>query len=593
MRNFLSSMLGALAALVIFAAGLFAFVLVLVIALGSIGEKPPAVEPGSYLVVDLSANFTDAPKEVDLGAFTGDDRQVVQLHAATRAIRAAATDARIKGIFITGTVAPAGLGSGYAAMNELREALLDFKSAGKPMQAYLTGAMTRDYYLASVADDIALDPYGVLVMPGLASESMFFGDAFERFGIGVQLARAGRYKGAAEPFVRNSLSDENREQLKQLLDDLWGSLTTEIAISRKLEQLDIQEIVDSEGLIMAEAAKQHGLVDRLAYRDVIFDELKAATGRADSPLPFKQISLRAYAGLTSSEGSGRNRIAVLYAEGDIVDGEGDWHQVGGDRFSRELRALRQDDSVKAIVLRVNSPGGSASASETIQREMRLAGEVKPVVVSMGSYAASGGYWISAYSRRIFAEPTTVTGSIGVFGLLFDVKQLASNWGVSFDGVKTGQFADALSISRPKTEAEMKIVQRSIDWIYGEFVAKVAEARGLDVDFVHEIAQGHVWSGIEAKQLGLVDEMGGLKDAIAFAAEEAGLGRDYRVTEFPRPKNLAEVIAETMHRLNPSAALRGGATKELVDKIEAQLRALDAYNDPQGAYARLPYNLEVN
>lgn len=586
-------MLGALAALVIFAAGLFAFVLVLLIAIGSMGEKPPPVEQGSYLVVDLSANFTDAPKEIDLGALAGDEHEVIQLRAATRAIRAAADDSRIKGLFITGAVQPAGLGSGYAAMRELREALLDFKSSGKPMQAYLTGAMTRDYYLASVADDIALDPYGVLVMPGLASESMFFGEAFDRYGIGVQLARAGRYKGAAEPFVRNNLSDENREQLQQLLDDLWGSLTTEIALSRKLERLDLQTIVDTEGLILAESAQAHGLVDRLAYRDVVLDELKEATGRADSPLPFKQISLRAYAGLNSTEGSGRHRIAVLYAEGDIVDGEGDWHQVGGDRFSRELRALRQDDSVKAIVLRVNSPGGSATASETIQREMRLAAETKPVVVSMGSYAASGGYWISAYAKRIYAEPTTVTGSIGVFGLLFDVKELAANWGVSFDGVKTGRFADALSISRPKTEAEMQIVQRSIDWIYGEFVRKVAEARDLEVNFVHEIAQGHVWSGVEAKKLGLVDELGGLNEAIAFAATEAGLKDDYRVTEFPRAKNLAEVIAETMHRLNPSASLRAGATKELVKKVEAQLRALDAYNDPQGAYARLPYLLEVN
>jgi protease-4 len=225
--------------------------------------------------------------------------------------------------------------------------------------------------------------------------------------------------------------------------------------------------------------------------------------------------------------------------------------------------------------------------------MRLAAETKPVVVSMGSYAASGGYWISAYAKRIYAEPTTVTGSIGVFGLLFDVKELAANWGVSFDGVKTGRFADALSISRPKTEAEMQIVQRSIDWIYGEFVRKVAEARDLEVNFVHEIAQGHVWSGVEAKKLGLVDELGGLNEAIAFAATEADLKDDYRVTEFPRPKNLAEVIAETMHRLNPSASMRAGATKELMKKVETQLRSLDAYNDPQGAYARLPYLLELN
>ncbi|MCC6414359.1 MAG: signal peptide peptidase SppA, partial [Opitutaceae bacterium] len=530
MKNFLSSMLGALAAMMIFAAGVFAFALLLVVVIKTLGEQQPSVESGSYLVLDLSANFTDAPKEVNLGALAGEDTETIQIRAATQAIRAASGDARIKGLFLTGAVQPAGLGSGYAAMRELRETLLDFKATGKPIQAYLTDAMTRDYYLASVADDIALDPYGTLIMPGLASESMFFGEAFARYGIGVQLARAGRFKGAAEPFVRKNLSAENREQLQDLLDDLWGSLTTEMALSRNLDRKALQKTVDTEGMIMAESALNQGLVDRLAYRDEILDELKKATDRAGSALPFKQISLRRYAELRQPESGGRQRVAVLYAEGDIVNGEGDWAQVGGDRFSRELRALRQDNNVKAIVLRVNSPGGSASASETIQREMRLAAKEKPVVVSMGSYAASGGYWISAYAKRIYAEPTTITGSIGVFGLLFDVKQLAANWGVSFDGVKTGQFADALSISRPKTDAEMLIVQRSVDWIYGEFLKKVAEARGLEPSFVQGIAQGRVWSGAEAKQLGLVDEQGGLEEAITFAAKEAGLGADYRVAE---------------------------------------------------------------
>lgn len=593
MKNFLTSMLGALAAMIIFVTGATAFVVVLLIAIGSISEKAVPIEQGAYLVMDLSANFTDAPKEVDLNALLGEQNETVQLRAATTAILAAAEDTRIKGLFITGAVAPSGLGSGYAAMRELREALLAFKASGKPIQAYLTDAMLRDYYLASVADNIALDPFGALVMPGLASESLFFGEALERLGVGVQLARAGRFKGAAEPFVRNSLSDENREQLQTLLDDLWVSVTTEISASRKLGRTELQGIVDTEGLIMAESALKHGLVDRLAYRDVILDELKQATERSASPLPFKQIGLAAYAGQMDKETGGGKRVAVLYAEGDIVNGEGDWTQVGGDRFSRELRALRQDNNVKAIVLRVNSPGGSASASETIQREMRLAAEQKPVVVSMGSYAASGGYWISAYAKRIFAEPTTVTGSIGVFGLLFDVEKLAGKWGVSFDGVKTGQFADALSISRPKSDAEMKIVQRSVDWIYGEFIRKVAEARGLKEDFVQEIAQGRVWSGVEAQKLGLVDELGGLREAIQFAAKAADLGASYRVTEFPRPKNIAEIITETMNRLKPAASLRAGVASELMGKLEAEMRALNAYNDPQYAYARLPFVLDLN
>lgn len=587
-------MLGSLAALILFVGGAFACLVVLLIAVSALGEKPVPVESDSYLVVDMSANFTDAPPEIDFGALAGNRTEVVQLRAATRAIRAAATDSRIKGILLTGEIMAEGLGSGYAAMRELRQALIDFKASGKPVQAYLTNAMTRDYYLASVADDVALDPFGMIIMPGLASESIFLADAFDKFGIGVQVTRAGKYKGAIEPFVRNDLSPENREQLQKLLDDVWGSLTTEMASARKLTTDSIQSVVDSDGLIQADKALQAGLVDRLAYRDVILDELKVATGRRkSSSLPFRQINLTNYAALIGPGHHGGGRVAVLYAEGDIVNGEGDWSQVGGDRISRELRALRQDSDVKAIVLRVNSPGGSASASEMIQREMRLAGEVKPVVVSMGSYAASGGYWISTYARRIFAEPTTITGSIGVFGVMFDIQQLASKWGVSFDGVKTGRFADALSISRPKTDAELAVVQRSIDWTYGEFVRKVAESRGLKPDYVQEIAQGRVWSGIDAQKIGLVDELGDLNTAIAYAAKEAGLKGSYAVAEYPRPKNLGEAIEELMHRLKPAGSARAGVATDVLRTVEKQLKALDAYNDPHGAYARLPINLKMN
>jgi len=274
-----------------------------------------------------------------------------------------------------------------------------------------------------------------------------------------------------------------------------------------------------------------------------------------------------------------------------VDGEGEPGQVGGVKFARELRRLRQDADIKAIVLRVNSPGGSATASEAIQREMRLAAEAKPVVVSMGSYAASGGYWISTYSERIFAEPATITGSIGVFGILFDVKKLANDLGVTFDSVKTGQFADTLTISRPKTPAELAMIQRAVDWIYGEFVGKVADSRKLDLKFVEEIAQGRVWSGREAVKLGLVDEMGGLQEALDYAAAKAGLRADYRVTEFPRKKDLAEAITELIEKLQPMSA-RAGVYEKMADRLHQELKTLKAFNDPQGLYARLPAGLKV-
>ncbi len=278
-----------------------------------------------------------------------------------------------------------------------------------------------------------------------------------------------------------------------------------------------------------------------------------------------------------------------------MDGEGEPGEVGGVKFARELRQLRQNDSIKAIVLRVNSPGGSAAASENIQREIRLARKVKPVIVSMGSYAASGGYWIATYGDRIFAEPTTITGSIGVFGMQFDVKKLANDFGLTFDSVKTGKFADALTISRPKTDEELAVFQRMVDWTYGEFVGKVADARHLKVEFVQEIAQGRVWSGTEAKKLGLVDEIGGLDAALAYAAEKAGVGTNYRLVEYPRKKEFSEAIAEMIERFNPqNTHVQGtGIVAEVTRRLEAELGVLKTFNDPQGVYARLPLELAIH
>ena len=400
------------------------------------------------------------------------------------------------------------------------------------------------------------------------------------------------------------MSPENREEVQKLLADIWGGLLSDIAPSRNLTPEKIQTVVDAEGMLRAATAKENGFVDRVAYRDEIYEGLKAKTGRAGSKEPFKQVTITNYAkvardvadapkkddSVPRSTGRG-GRIAVVYAEGEIVDGEGEPGEVGGTKFSRELRKLRQDDNVKAVVLRVNSPGGSASASEVIQREIRLIKKVKPIVISMGTYAASGGYWIAAYGDRIFAEPTTITGSIGVFGLQFDVQKLANNVGITFDSVKTGKFADALTISRPKTPEELAVLQRMVDWIYSEFITKVAEGRGMDPQRVEEIAQGRVWSGAEAKNLGLVDELGGLDVAIKFAAEKAGLGSNYRLVEYPRQKELIEAIQEFFDETTKRHA-RSGLGAKVAARIEEELRTLAAFNDPHGIYARLPMSLNL-
>ncbi len=607
MKNFFTSMLGALVALVIFSGGcflLFIGFLAAIAAMGGDEQATPAFERGSYLVFDLSTNIADAPDPVDLSAL-GARSGTLQLRTATRALRAAAQDERIAGVFITGELTPAAFGSGYAALKEVRAALNEVKAAGKPISAYLTYATTKSYYLASAATDLAMDPYGVLIMPGLASEPVFFAGAFEKYGVNVQMTRVGKYKSAVEPYTRRDMSPENREEIQKLLNDLWSGLLADMAPSRGITPQQIQTTVDAEGLIRPDIAKTARLVDRVAYRDEVYEGLKAKTGRTGSKEPFKQIRIEDYAkvakdvvdlarpGVESSSGMslGRGRIAVVYAEGEIVDGEGDVDNVGGSRFSRELRKLRQDASVKAVVLRVNSPGGSASASEVIQREVRLMKKVKPVVVSMGTYAASGGYWIATYGDRIFAEPSTITGSIGVFGIQFDVKKLANDFGVTFDSVKTGKFADALTISRPKTPEELAIFQRLVDWIYGEFVAKVAESRKMTPAAVEAVAQGRVWSGAEAMKLGLVDELGGLDAAIAHAAEKAGLGSNYRLTEYPRKKELFEALQELIERTVPSARATS-MTAKIAARIESELRTLQAFNDPQGIYARMPMNLSI-
>ena len=613
MKNFFASMLGTVVGLMICALAGMVLVIGLFVALAAAGSSKPAapVEKGSYLVLDLSVNITDSPPQMDGAAIIasltgGKEQKVWQLREVTRALRAAAKDDRIAGVFMFGQFAPDGYGTGYAALKEARAALEDFKAAKKPVLAYLEFATVREAYLASAADELVLDPYGMLLLPGLASQPMYLAGALEKFGIGVQVTRVGKYKSAIEPFIRRDMSPESREQMQKLLDDLWGDLRADLASSRSITPEQLQALVDTEGLIMPQTALSSGLVNRLSYRDEILEDLKARTGRKGSKEPFKQIPLASYIeslgedkpGFLAVEkkkagGSKDGSVAVIYAEGAIVDGDGEFGEVGGTRFAREIRKLRQDEDVKAIVLRVNSPGGSATASEHIQRELRLAKQDKPVVVSMGTYAASGGYWISAYGDRIYAEPTTITGSIGVFGVQFDIEKLAGNLGITFDRVKTGRFADAITIARPKTPEELAIVQRMVDWIYEEFVGKVAEARSLPRERVHEIAQGRVWSGVEAVKLGLVDEVGGLEAAIRFAAEQADLKDGYTVMEFPKKKGIGELFAEAMEGIKPSSSrASAGAIAEVIAQFESELRTLNQFNDPRGVYARLPLEFMV-
>lgn len=608
MKTFFASLLGTLAAilLITFGGGLVLFFFILGAA--ALNEPESASVPsGSYLVFDLRANITDAPAQFDDSAFSAalggfEAPAQLQHRLVTRALHEVANDDRIKGVVIKGSFTPGGYGTSYASLAEIRRALLVVKEAGKPIHAYLEYPDLRDYYIASVADDIALDPNGGVLMPGLASQPMFYAGLFEKYGIGVQTARVGKFKSAIEPYTRRDLSPENREQLQQILDDLWFDMRDTVARARDIEPVDLQSLLDSGEGYLADDVLAEGLVDRLVYIDEFLEDIKKATGRAGSSEAFKQVGLGQYIRQISqvspgaeaepaTDGSENGRVAVVYAEGAIVNGEGQFSDVGGARFGRAIRQLRQDPDIKAIVLRVNSPGGSAVASDQILRELSLAAEQMPVVVSMGGYAASGGYWISAKGVRIFAESTTITGSIGVYGMLLNVEELANDFGLTFDTVKTGTFADSMTIARPKTAEEMALIQKSVSTIYDDFIELVSTGRDIEEDRVREIAEGRVWSGTSALELGLVDEIGGLSNAISYAAEEAGLERDFRLTEFPRKRDFAEVLSEALNRFQVKVSGNGIAA-QIETRLETAQAELEAFNDPRGIYVRMPLELLI-
>ena len=590
MKDFFKSFFATLLALMV--AGGLAFVLFfgLLAVLGSSGK--PTVPGKAVLVFDLDTSLSEGerdtePSEAISEAMGGGGARSQVLPVAIEALDRAASDSRITALFITGNLQNAG----PAQLRELREAIQRFK-AKKPVLAYNLGWGKRDYYLAAGATTVFMNPFGEMEVNGLASEPMFFGEAFKKYGVEVQVTRVGKYKSAVEPFITDRMSDPNREQIQMLLDDIWGEWKDTVAKDRKKQPADLQTIADERGLIEAEDAKKLGLVDRIAPYDEVLDELKKLAGKQPKDKDFPQITLATYAGIPGEAKAGKTRVAVLVAEGEIVDGEGKSSQIGGERLSRELRRLRLDERVKAVVLRVNSPGGSASASELIQREVVLTKKVKPLVISMGHLAASGGYWISTYGDRIFAEPTTITGSIGVFGLLPNVKKLANGHGITWDSVQTAKLANPMTLTRPKNDLELNRIQGMVDHIYEQFVAKVADSRKMKKEAVHEIAQGRVWSGREAVKLGLVDELGGLGAALKHAAKMAKAENDFYVAGPEREPDAFKDLLRNLSQGKSRKLAKPGPVDALADTFKLQLERVSALNDPRGVYARMPFEIDL-
>ncbi len=606
MKDFLkytcASLLGTFLGLLLLGSiGLGGLVLLIAVAASSSKDSGPQVKDKSVLVLDLSLNITDSKPNRSTSAaiqdvLSDESGDAVTLRTVLDAIESAKKDPKIVGIYLEGSSDSSS--SGFANLKEVRSALQRFRDAKKPIFAYQMDWNERDYYLGSVANTIAVNPYGSLEINGFSSQSMFLTGALEKYGVGVQVTRVGKYKSAVEPFLLKKMSPENRQQTQKLLGDIWGEYLKTIGPNRKLTVPQLQAVADNGGTLMADEALKSKLVDKVVYFDEIATELKKLTGTDRENKSFKQISLKNYARVAEDKNSTRankkNQIAILYAEGEIVDGEGGPTQVGGDRIAQEIRKIREDDDVKAVVLRVNSPGGSVTASEVIGREVALTGKKKPVIVSMGNLAASGGYWISMGSSKIFAEANTITGSIGVFGMLFNAEKLAANNGLTWDVVKTARFADINTVSRPKNPQELANIQRIVDRIYDRFITKVADSRKLPKNKVQEIAQGRVWSGTAAKQLGLVDEIGGLEDAVREAAKQAKLGEDWQLEEYPKTRTLEERILDKfsgIHVLKPATKL-DPLTAE-VKKMQDEFAVVKSMNDPQGVYVRLPFNLRID
>jgi protease-4 len=563
-------------------------------------SRPATVKEGSVLLLQLDKAIVDRGRsdglDLDFGPFAGAGE--LGLNEVLHAIEQAGTDERIKGIFMDLGMVDARM----ATMREIREKLVAFrKESGKPVIAYGEVFTQGTYFLASAADSVFLVPEGDLDFRGLQVEMMFFKGMFDKLGVDVQFIRGSnnRFKSYGEAFIQDRMSDDNRRQMTELIGGLWTQYRAAIADARNIPADRLDQIADSMLVRHAPDAVRLGLVDGLKYRDEVIALVKERMGLpADKELVTITEEHYATARVPVSKGGheapkGRNKVAVVYAQGDIMPGESSSGTIGSTTIADAIREAREDSTVKAIVLRVNSPGGSGLASDIIWREVTLAKAAKPVVVSMGDLAASGGYYISCAADRIYAQPGTITGSIGVFGMIPNMQGFFNDkLGITFDGVKTNRFADMMTINRALTADERTIIQGYVDRFYDTFKARVAEGRRLSPEAVDSIGQGRVWTGERARDLGLVDEIGGLEDAIAGAAGMAGIAEDaYRVMDLPRQEPLLE---ELMKSLGAEARIwlcdqAFGKDAELLQRFEA-IRRVRVMG---GVQARIPYDPVVH
>ena len=585
-KTFLASFLGSALLLLVI---IIFLITSLVSSIMSSADTTVEVKPQTVLYMNLDYEIPDRTNTNDLGLtfsgldFSFTDVDMAGMNDIINNIKAAAIDPNIKGIFLE----LSSIGTSTANIEEIRNQLIEFKKSGKFILSYAEAYSQSAYYLASISDKIYMLPDGMLDIHGMASQSMFYKHLLEKLDIEMQIIRPdnNKFKSAVEPYFLDKMSEANREQNSVLLNSIWSKICNDISSARNIKVETINELADDMTLMFdTQAAIDNNFIDGLRYRDEIIAELKQLAEVADN----KKVNIvknTQYAKVRPELYEGKDNIAIVYASGQIIDGEGDESTIGSITLSEALRQAREDKKVKAIVMRVNSPGGSAVASEVIRREVELAAKEKPLIVSMGNYAASGGYWISSSSDYIFADPTTLTGSIGVFGTVPNLKGFFNDkLGLTFDEVKTNENSDFGSIAKPLSPYQMKMMQKHVTDTYDDFITLVSTERELRKTFVDSIAQGRVWSGDDAIELGLVDELGGIEEAVAYAAKKADL-ESYSIKEYPKQEDILESLLKTETQEYYTKSI-----KECFGNTYQYLKAIEMINRIEGTQALMPITI---
>lgn len=592
MKDFLKFTLAAILGILI--AGFIGTILLIgtFSAMISMTETPVDVKDKSLLIMKLDENIVERSdknplNELDFLPLSG-TRQL-GLDDILDAIGKAGKDDRIRGIYLNPAVITAGMGT----VEEIRNALIEFKKSGKFIYAYGEALTQKAYYLVSVADKIVLNPKGMVEFQGISAQRNFFRKALEKLGVEVQVIRHGKFKAAVEPFIMEEMSPENRLQTQTYIGSIWKQMVEGISASRGLSADELNSLADSVVTFrQAEVLMEKGLVDTLMYKDEVIDDLKEMTSILDKS-DLRVVDIRQYSKVpdqTDGKGLAREKVAVIYASGEIdAIGESDGvNSINSEELSKAIREARRDSSVKAIVLRINSPGGSAYGSEVIWREVKLASEIKPVIASMGDVAASGGYYIAAAADTIMADRTTITGSIGIFAVIPNAQELLNDkLGITQDVVNTNEHADILSLTRKLTDFEQAMLQQYIESGYDTFVGRVADGRGLTKEQVDEIGQGRVWAAENAMSNGLIDLYGGVNDAVKIAAEKAGLDR-YRTVQLPKIKDPFEEWLKEF-----SGTARMWVLKNELGENYRIYQELKQLTQHKGILARLPYTVQID